>query len=74
MFRYVGLYTASAATCFYLIYLGIGRRLEAKLAIEVERQRLELEGKDSKQNKFEEIIQNYVPGVQLSDNFNLTAL
>ena len=61
MFQVASLYTASAATIFYVIYWIIGRKLELDLVSKFEKKRLEMGEKP----QIEKMVNTYLPGIDL---------
>ena len=59
MFQIASLYTASAATFFYIIYWVIGRKLEKNLVAEIAKKTQEMEEKP----QIEKMVENYLPGI-----------
>ena len=71
MFQIAALYTACAATFFYIIYWIIGRKLERNLVAEIAKKTQEMEEKP----QIEKMVQSYLPGIDFDGvNFTVTSM
>ena len=71
MFQAASLYTACAATIFYVIYWVIGRKLELNLVTKIEQEKQQIQ---EQKPQIERRLETYVPGLQILDSIVVTSL
>ena len=65
MFQAASLYTACAATIFYVIYWVIGRKLELNLVKKIEQDKQQMQ---EQKPQIERRMEAYLPGVQIESS------